>query len=133
MKRSVRQLIQDWQPIFGNQETPPFTQMHYAAQNYDNTSFDEPTTQVFMPEKAPSGRGLHHSAEDRDSSHFMGQYLHRISPHLANIYRGGAANEHLSRFENRTDVEYSSKLRNKPIYLGRTNSGFGRAMESFIR
>lgn len=133
MKRSVRQLIQDWQPIFGNQETPPFTQMHHAAMNYDSTSFDEPHTQIFMPEKAPTGRGLHHSAEDRDSSHFMGQLLHRVSPHLSAIYRGGSANEHLERYENKTDVLYSSRLRNKPIFMGRGNTGFGRAMETTIR
>ena len=42
LKRTVRELKRDWQPVFpGLQETPPFAEMQYMADNHDDTSFEE--------------------------------------------------------------------------------------------
>lgn len=118
MKRSVREISRHWQPIYGNQETPPFREMHHAAHNYDTTSFADTERYYAMPPKAPTGHGLHHPNEDRETSHFMGAFLDSINPELATLYRGGAPNEHQDRVVNHTHREY-----NTTDHLGRLKSG----------
>ena len=108
MKRAVREMG-EWAPIFRNQETPPFAQMAHAAFNYDDTSFEDTERVYAMPQTAPTGGGLHHPQEDRDTSHFMGKMLEQINPDLATLYRGGAANEHLLHTVNHTDAVYSAR------------------------
>jgi hypothetical protein len=97
-KKAVRELQRDWAPLWGGmQEVPPFKQMHHAAHTYDNTSFSDTRRYYALPEVAPTGHGLHHPREDRDTSHFVGKMLNRINPRLADLYMGGAANEHQTR------------------------------------
>ena len=73
--------------------------MHHAAHNFDTTSFADTERYYAMPPKGPSGGGLHSAGEDRDTSHFFGQFLDSVNPELAVLYRGGAANEHQDRVQ----------------------------------
>ena len=45
--------------------------------------------------------------DDRETSHYVGEVLHGISPHLALSYRGGAINSHLERAYLNRDIKYS--------------------------
>ena len=95
LKRSVRELKRDWQPIFGgSQVPPPFKEMQHVADHFDDTEFADTRRYYAMPEKAPTGGGLHHPDEDRETSHFVGKVLESIHPDLATLYRGGAINDH---------------------------------------
>jgi hypothetical protein len=96
-KRAIRELQRDWQPMGSSHEVPPFAAMHRAAHNYDTTTFEDTQRYFAMPEAPPSGYGLHHQNEDRETSHFVGKMLDRISPNLGTLYKGGAANEHQNR------------------------------------
>ena len=107
-KRAVREM-REWAPIFRNQDTPPFAQMAHVAFNYDNTKFEDTQRLYPMPEAAPTGGGLHHPQEDRETSHFMGKMLDQINPDLATVYRGGASNEHLLHAVLHTDTMYSAR------------------------
>jgi hypothetical protein len=93
-KRAVRELKRDWMPLFGSmQEVPPFALMHEAAHKYDNTSFIDHRRDYAMPDIAPSGHGMKHHREHRETSHFVGKMLDNISPSLGTFYRGGHHNE----------------------------------------
>jgi hypothetical protein len=97
-KRAVRELRRDWMPLFGSmQEVPPFSLMHQAAHSYDDTSFTDHRRQYAMPDVAPTGHGLKHPREDRDTSHFVGKMLDSINPSLGTFYRGGHHNEDLHK------------------------------------
>ena len=90
MKKAVREIHRDWQPLWKHQETPPFAEMRHAAQNYDNTTFEKAARVYPRPEHPPTGRGALH--DDRETSHYVGKVLERIHPSLARVYRGGATN-----------------------------------------
>ena len=92
LRKAVHELHQEWAPLWKHQETPPFRQMRDILQ-YDNTSFKVKRRQYVLPQNAPTGHGAH--ADHRETSHYVGKVLERISPELARVYRGGAVNTHL--------------------------------------
>ncbi len=106
VKRAVREIHQDWQPIFGIQETPPFAEMRTAAFEQDDSTFDDTEIEYAMPDIAPTGLGGLHPTEDRETSHFMGNLLESINPELKTLYFGGAPNVHLDRVANHLHDEF---------------------------
>ena len=92
LKKSVRQLHENWVPLYGgSQPTPPYREMRHAAQNYDNTSFDVAKREYYLPKEAPTGRGAAHDSSE--TANYVSRVLRRIHPAFSNLYLGGHSNE----------------------------------------
>jgi len=84
MKKTYRQLEENWQPIFKGQEPPDFPLMRELIREHDNTTFKDERRVFPLPEVAPTGKGYMH--DDRETSHFVRETLHRINPLLSTAY-----------------------------------------------
>lgn len=107
MRRVYNQFVQNWQPLMRGHEAPDFSAMRKALE-FDDTEFESDRFYAPYPEKAPTGGGL--LRDDRETSHYVGRVLDSISPHLANVYRGGATNGHLVRHHVAQDKQYGRSV-----------------------
>ena len=105
-KRTYRQLEENWRGgIFKGQQAPDFALMRELVQQHDDTQFTDPKRVFPMPEKGPTGKG--YMQDDRETSHFVRETLHRISPILSAAYGGeGGIHEDFERHHTNTDFQY---------------------------
>ena len=105
MRTVYNQIAENWTPLLGRgHEAPDFKMMRQALE-FDDTEFEEKREYTYRPRNPPTGGG--HKADHRETSHYVGSVLHSISPHLANVYRGGAVNSHLEDSWLNRDIKYS--------------------------
>ena len=108
-RRAYHRLVQDWTPMMAGHEPPPFAKIVEDLE-FDESTFGEEPRYHYLPDKEPTGRG--HLADDRETSHWVGEVLDKIHPDLGRVYRGGAVNSHLEDAELfRHNVVYSRPRR----------------------
>ena len=105
MKKTYRQLEQDWQPVFKGQTPPDFPMMRELIRQHDTTEFQDDRRVFPLPEVAPTGKGYMH--DDRETSHFVRETLHRINPLLSTAYLDAhGINDDAERHYHNTDFQY---------------------------
>jgi len=123
MKKTYRQLEENWQPIWKGQESPDFRLMRQLVRDHDTSTFEAPKRLVAMPEHKPTGKGLMH--DERETGHFVRETLRKINPILATAYVGTPAiTDHLERHQTFTDFEYGRRGRGsgvRPRVIGRNH------------
>ena len=108
MKKTYRQLSEHWQPVFKGQVPPDFKVMRDLIDQHDTTEF-KPERRVFpIPDVPPTGKGYMH--DDRETSHFVRETLHRISPLLSTAYLDshGINNDFEDHYRN-VDFQYGKQ------------------------
>ena len=96
--------------------------MRELVRQHDNTKFVDNKRVFAMPEKGPTGRG--YMDDDRETSHFVRETLHRINPILSAAYVGGrdagGIHDEFERHHRNTNFQYGrrgySKSRDSKSY-----------------
>ena len=108
--------------IFKGQVAPDFARMRELVRQHDDTKFVDNQRVFAMPEKGPTGKGYMH--DDRETSHFVRETLHRINPLLSAAYMGeGGIHDDFEKHHHNTDFQYGqvgySKSRDSKAYQHR--------------
>ena len=108
MKKTYRQLEQHWAPIYKGQEAPDFQLMRELIKQHDSTEFKDERRVFPLPETAPTGKGYMH--DDRETSHFVRETLHRINPLLSTAYLDQhGINDDFEKHYHNTDFSYGAR------------------------
>ena len=96
--------------------------MRELVRQHDDTKFVDNQRVFAMPEKGPTGKGYMH--DDRETSHFVRETLHRINPLLSAAYMGeGGIHDDFEKHHHNTDFQYGqvgySKSRDSKAYQHR--------------
>ena len=79
--------------------------MRELIKQHDTTEFKDERRVFPLPEVAPTGKGYMH--DDRETSHFVRETLHRISPILSTAYLGQhGINDDFEKHYHNTDFQY---------------------------
>lgn len=107
MKKTYRQLSEHWQPIFKGQQRPDYSTMRELIAQHDTTTFTDNKRVFPLPEVAPTGKGYMH--DNRETSHFVRETLHRINPLLSIAYLDShGINDSKEAHYHNTDFSYGA-------------------------
>ena len=82
--------------------------MREIIKHHDNTEFKDENRVFALPEVPPTGKGYMH--DDRETSHFVRETLHKISPILSAAYLDGhGINNDYDRHLENSDFLYGAR------------------------